>query len=262
MNSPSHISKMTLLMVIVIGIASSGVMFADKAMVEIDNTRAALERWVETRRTISQEQRDLELSKQTLNDRIELVQREIDALHTKIEDANKSIADADKKRQDMMSENEMLKAASAGLNEMVAGLESRTKIILKRLPDPIRDLVKPLSQRIPEKPEDTKMTLSERFQNVVGILNEINKFNRNITVASEVRSLPDGKSAEVTAMYVGLGQGYYVSANRSVAGIGTATADGWVWTPANESANAIADAIAILKNEKVASFVKLPITVK
>jgi hypothetical protein len=44
-----------------------------------------------------------------------------------------------------------------------------------------------------------------------------------------------------------------------VAGIGTPSPEGWVWKPANEAARAIADAVAILENEKVAEFVRLPI---
>ena len=55
-------------------------------------------------------------------------------------------------------------------------------------------------------------------------------------MTSEVRSFRDGNTAEVTALYLGIGQGYYVSASGTVAGVGTATADGWVWTPANDRA--------------------------
>ncbi len=91
---------------------------------------------------------------------------------------------------------------------------------------------------------------------------QVNKFNREITVTSEVRELPDGTSAEVTALYVGISTAYYVSRDGSAAGMGTASPDGWVWTPANDDAAQIAKAIAILKNEQVASFVKLPIDIK
>lgn len=81
------------------------------------------------------------------------------------------------------------------------------------------------------------MSLSERFLNVVGVLNEVNKFQREVTVTSEVRKLAEtGSSAEVTAVYVGIGQGYYTTANGKSAGIGNATATGWEWTPNNAAA--------------------------
>ena len=54
-----------------------------------------------------------------------------------------------------------------------------------------------------------------------------------------------------------------VEAYGKVAGIGfSVPGEGWKWKAANEAAPQIADAIAIMKNEKVAAFVKLPIEIK
>jgi hypothetical protein len=259
-----------------VGLLASGALAAEKSAAEpdtpraappdaapdgVDDTRAALEKWVQVRRIISQERRDWALGRQILTERIELVGHEAESLRSKVREAEASITEADKARAGLIEENERLKKASDALVAAAAALEVRTRELLRRLPEPLRERVKPLSQRIPEDPKDTKLSLSLRFQNIVGILNEVNKFNREITITSEVRPLPDGTSAEVTALYIGLGQGYYVGANNQVAGIGTASPDAWVWTPANEAAPTIAKVIAILKNEQVASFVKLPIKV-
>lgn len=237
-------------------------LFAETNADNVENTHETLDKWVETRRVISQEEHDWELGREMLNERVELVKREIDSIQGKMGEAKKNITEADKNRVALVEENEKLKEASTALNSVVLNLEKKTKALLERLPDPIRERIKPLSQRLPDNPQETKLSLSERFQNVVGILNEINKFNREITTTSEVRSLPDGSSAEVTALYVGLGQAYYVNASKTVAGIGNISDKGWIWTPANESAKQIADAVAVLKNEKVASFVQLPIKIQ
>ncbi|QNN23160.1 DUF3450 domain-containing protein [Planctomycetales bacterium ZRK34] len=256
------------LCVAIVGLAVTGGLIAadaeDEPMVTtetIDNTRETLRKWVEIRRVISKEKQDARLGKEILNERILLVQHEIDSLHEKIKEAEKSIAEADKKRQQMIEENDKLKSLSEGLAGNVDALEARCKKLLARLPDPIRERVKPLSQRFPENPAESKLSMSQRFQNVIGVLNEINKFNREISLTSEVRKLPDGTSTEVTAMYVGIGQGYYVNAKGDIAGVGIASEDGWVWTPANEAGPRIASAIAILKNEQVATFVDLPVTI-
>lgn len=252
------------LLVCVVLFLSTGAISADKEEADIEATRTALEKWVETQRIISQEKRDLELAKEMLSERIELVQREIDSLKEKIKDANESIAEADKKRAEMMEENEKLKTASESLKGVLVSLESDTKQLLKQMPKPIQEKVKLLSQQLPDEQAETetKLTISQRFQNVVGILNEINKSNRNISVTSEVRSLPDGTSAEVTTLYIGVGKAYYVGANNSIAGIGTASDDGWEWEPANEAAPQVAQAVAILNNEQVAAFIQLPIEIK
>lgn len=249
------------LLIPVLCLLTSGAVAADAGN-GVDGVRAALEKWVETRKVISQEQRDWKLGQEMLNERIDLVQREIDALKAKIADTQQSISDADKKRAGLIAENDKLKEAAAGLAESMVALELRTRTLLKNLPDPIRERVKPLSQRLPENTGDTKLSFSERFQNIVGILNEVNKFNREVTVTSEVRTLPDGSSAEVTALYVGVGQAYYTSTDGKYAGTGTSSADGWIWTPENRIAPQVAEAIAILKNEKVAAFVQLPVEIK
>jgi hypothetical protein len=228
----------------------------------IDNVRNTLEKWIETRRLISKEKQDWALGREMLNEQIELVKREITSLGEKITQAKESITDADKKRVELEAENNKFKNASDTLKSIVDKLEARTIALNKRLPDPIRERIKPLSQRLPEDPNETKLSLAQRFQNVIGILNEVNKFNREITVTSEVRTLADGNVAEVTAIYIGLGQAYYIGANGTVAGIGRPSEDGWSWEPANEVADKIADAVAILKNEKVAGFIPLPIKVQ
>jgi hypothetical protein len=228
----------------------------------VGNTRAALEKWVETRRIISKEKQDFELGLEMLNERIALIENEIGSLQEKIKETEGSISEADKKRVELVDGNEKFKTASASLVAIVMALEKRTTSLLAQLPKPIIDRVKPLSQRFPEDGKETKLSLGERFQNVVGVLNEINKFNREVTVTSEVLNLPDHSSVEVTALYVGIGQGYYANTNGDVAGTGRATQEGWVWTPANESASQITQAIAILKNEAMASFVELPIKIQ
>jgi len=245
------------LLVGAVSFVSTGALSAPQAEVSIGDARTTIEEWVETRRLISKERRDWALRRELLEERKEVVRDEIESLRGRIAQADTEIAEADVKRADLIAENEGLKEASAVLAEEVVELEQRTRSLLARLPDPVSASVKPLKQRIPDDPDDTKLSLSDRFLNVVGILNLVTKFNRDVTLTSEVRDLPDGTSAEVAAFYVGLGQGYYVGVNGTVAGVGTASEDDWVWTPSNEHAEAIARAIAILEGEQ-ADFVQLP----
>ena len=225
----------------------------------VGDARALLEQWVETRRVISLEERDWSLGRQTLDDRIELIEREIEQKREQIAGTEESISEADRKREELLQKNALLEEASRVLADRVGGLEARTKTLLVRLPEPIRERVMPLSQRLPEDPADTKLSLSERFQNVVGLLNEVNKFHREITVTSEVRQLVDGTSAEVTAVYAGISQGWYVDATRRFAGSGQASSGEWTWTPADDAAEEIARVIAIYENEQPADFVSLPL---
>src|SRR5258706_16281119 len=108
------------------------------------------------------------------------------------------------------------------------------KVIVRRffktLPEPIQTKLQLLYQRIPENTGKTRVSAAERFQNVIGILNEVNTTNSDLTKSFEVHTLADGKPSEVRALYVGLTQAFYVSAGGE-AGIGRPTADGWKWEP-------------------------------
>jgi len=240
----------------------TGVMLADEGAGILSDTRTALEEWVETRRILSQEKRDWTLDRETLTDRIEILKREVESLRARIGGTRSSIAETERKRAELAAENDGLKEASADLLGTVSVLEGRTRQLLVRLPDPIRESVKSLSQRIPEDPQPGEDSLGDRFQNVIGILNEVNKFNREITVTSEVRTLPDGTAAQVEVLYVGIAQAYFAGAQGNVGGIGTPSPDGWTWTPADDFAPQIAQAIAMVKNERVAGFVRLPLRIE
>lgn len=236
-------------------------MFADEIETGVGNARSMIKEWVGLQKAISEEKKKWATGREFLVDRIELTERSIGALRQNIDDANQNIGKAEKERDRLIEKNEALKNATTALRDRVTDVENRVRDLLLRVPDPVREKVKPFSQRFPEDSKETEMSLSERYQNLVAVLTEINKANREISLTNEVRTAQDGSSVEVTAMYVGIGQGYYVNADETVAGVGTTSDEGWVWSPANDSAAEIARAIKIQRGEEVADYARLPLTV-
>ena len=228
----------------------------------VESTRAALEQMVEARRILSQEKRDWQLGKEILQDRLGLVRDEIAHLRERIAGAQSEIVTADEKRLELIEQNEALQQATGGLYEVVTDLENGVQALLLRLPDPLRETVRPFSQGFPQDPTTTELSLSRRFQNVIAVLEGVDKFHREIRIASEVRELPNGATAEVTALYVGIGHGYYVTAKGDAAGVGTGTENGWTWKANDAAAPAIAEAISILESKSIASFVSLPVEIQ
>jgi chromosome segregation ATPase len=226
------------------------------------STRDTLAKWVETQQILSKEKKDWQLGKEVLLQRIALLEEEISSLDERGDEARRQIAEADVKRRELTDEKQDLEQAATALEVSIATLESKTHRLLKMLPGPIVDRIEPLAQRVPADPATTELSLSERFQNVIGILNEVNKFNRDVTVTTEVRAVGDGKTAEVQTLYLGLGQAYYVTANGQSAGIGRPSTEGWSWTEADELAPSILQAIAIVKNEQVPAYVPLPVEIR
>lgn len=224
--------------------------------------RLGLEKWLEQRRLISEAKQSWRLGREMLGDRIALLQGEIDDLAKKRQQTEAEMTATDARLGPQVTRRDELKQAGEEMRRTVRRFEERVKELLARSPVPIVEKVKPLSQRIPYNPNDTDMSAPERFQNVIGIINEINKFCREVTIASEVRELPDGSSAEVSVMYLGLGQAYYCNAGRGIAGVGRLGSDGWEWAARNELAPLIEQAIAVHRNEVPAAYVVLPVEIR
>jgi hypothetical protein len=228
----------------------------------VDTTRITLAKWFETQQILSKEKRDWELGKEVLEQRIAMLENEIAGLDGKIAEARQSLGEAAARKSDVAAGHRDLEAATSLMQERIAPLETKTRDLIRTLPAPIRDRIEPLARRIPENPDASHLTLGQRYQSVIGVLNEIDKFNREITVVNELRELPDGRKLEVRALYLGLGQGYYVTPDGESAGLGVAGDGGWTWQPADALAPHIARAIAIFENEQPPAYVPLEVNIR
>ncbi len=225
--------------------------------------RTALEKWVETKQLISREKQKWQDQKEMLINRKRLMEDQAKDLEDKIEEARVSLKKAEQKRDDLSSEHENLESALLLLRERTAPLEQKVLRLLHHLPEPLKEKVEPLSQEIPAETEQTELSLSTRYQNLMGVLNFINKFNNAITLTTEVRTFEENQAVEVKVMYLGLGQAYFCNDAATVAGVGRPTVDGWKWNRHDKIAPAVSSAMAMYHNEIPADYVALPVeTVK
>jgi len=227
----------------------------------IDETRLALSKWIETQQIISKERKEWQQGKEILAGRVELVEKEIAGIEEKIKQSETVVAESKKKRDDLQRENDLLKAVGAQLTEAVTGMEGEVRRLAKALPTPLIEKLQPLYKRIPEDPTKTRVSIAERYQNVLGILNEVNKANNEVNVSYEVHEIAGGKPSEVKAIYLGLGQAYYVSATGE-AGISHPTLEGWPWEPAKAIAGDVLKTLEIIQGKQTAAFVPLPVKIQ
>jgi hypothetical protein len=224
----------------------------------LEETRLTLGKWIETQQIISKERNEWQQEKEILAGRLELVRLEVGDLEQKIKEAEGGVAEATRKRDELTAESDELKAAGAQLTAAVTGMEGDVRRLLKTTPEPFQEKLQPLVERMPADPDGGRVSAAERFQNVIGILNELNKANNEITVSYEVHTLGDGTPSEVRAIYVGLAQAYYVSASGE-AGIGRPSAEGWKWEPSKAVAGDVLVALDILQGKHTPAFVPLPV---
>jgi hypothetical protein len=240
---------------------------ADKAGAKADPaadmkaSREALSKWVETQQILAKEKKDWQTGKEILSSRISLVKGEIADVDAKMREASTAGAESVQKKSDITKEEATLQEAAAAAAVRTAALERDLKALMPRLPEPIKAKVEPLIARMPADPDHTNVSVAERLQNVVGILNEVGKFNGEITLATEVRTLADGKPSEVRTVYVGLAQAYYVSASGE-AGVGRPSDQGWTWEARKDLAGDVQHAVEILQAKAKPAFVALPVSIQ
>ena len=229
----------------------------------LNETRTALEEWVELRKLISEEATNWRIDQELMEDTSNVLAIEMDLLEQRILDAEENTTEADKKREDMTLENEILKEASRAVEDVMPKMEAKIRTLIASFPNALNDRIEQLVKRMPsaERARTTRAALGERVQNIVGILQEVEKFNKQITIVTELKSLESGEMAQVKTVYIGLGQGYFVDEKGQYAGIVKPTADGWQEEVRNDLASTIGDVVKIFENEKLAEFVPLPVEI-
>jgi hypothetical protein len=228
----------------------------------LEQARLTLGKWIETQQIISRERNDWSQAKEILQGRVDLIGREVGVLTERIAQTQSAITESDQERATLTHRLDALKNTSGELDSAVAALEERIRTLLTKLPDPLAAKLLPLVERMPVGEAVSRISTAERFQNVLGILNELNRANSEITVSYEVRKLDDGSSTEVQVIYIGLAQGYYLSP-RGDAGVGRPGADGgWVWTADTSIADEILLAIEVIQGKHPPTFVPLPLSIQ
>ena len=220
-----------------------------------------IEQYVQTKWRISEKSNAWREQKRIFQDRISLNERLMAETRERIEKVKKRIEDSKKKRDELQADRNALAKTASVFEERLEELEARTRKLLGRLPVPVKDEVKIYSQQIPKEGEKTTIKSRDRLAHMVAIWNQAAKFNGQISVVPEELKMQDGRSLQVEVLYLGLGQAYYASLDRKLAGTGTYSDEGWVWTPANEHAEAISNAIAI-HGGSPAAFIRLPWTLR
>jgi len=232
------------------------------AATPVAETRSVLEKWVETRQLISRTRNDWQADKETLAQTIALYERELTSIAEQMSKVSTNSTQVTEEKQDaegvLKSSNEALDRA----RQFATDFEGRVKQLVPQLPTPLQDILKPLLARLPADPANTKMLTAERVQVLVGVLNELDKFNNAVNLFNEKRKNPKGDEVAVQTIYVGLGAAYFVNEAGDFAGTGSPGANGWEWTVKSQIAPAVQEVVKIYRNEKAARFVTLPAAIR
>lgn len=257
----------------------------------VEDTRVMLDKWLELRKAISKQKSDWALTKEIMQDQIELRKANIEELKAEIEAQREKLRGFDSGIAALEMEEEKLKQATERLEALVESMEARTLAIVKRTPEPLFDQIKPLAVQLPgykrdqaagsedagaaekaaaaegespEGEEENKVPLSRRVENVVGVLYMINKYTGKVEQTRVSVQTDDGSSLSVDALYLGLSAGYYVNDDAASGGFGWGAPQGWGWQTFDqpEAAAQVKQAISVFNKDQPATYIGLPAEVK
>lgn len=224
---------------------------------EITDTRDSISTYVGVRQDIARDSNAWQAEKEIIENRIALFEQEKADLEKSIASATDKASSAQKVIADKQSEINRLTSAADVVKNRMPDYEAKLTEIIPLLPKPLRDKIAPLTRNL------GRGNTSARMAVVIGILNEMERFNSQLTFDTETKDLGDGRNTSVDVMYLGLAQAYYVDQAGTIAGVGVPAAGGWQWTENNELAPKLLMAIKYYKGDVTpAEFVELPITVK
>jgi len=220
------------------------------------DARSITREWVNVEQAISREAGEAERTRILTTDRIAVLEAEISQLRA----GNADRATRAEREWAALTRQETEGATlHAQLRAFLLSAETRVKNMRPRLPHALSEKLAHLYQRLPEEADSTHRGIAERLQTVIGILTSIQAFNDSISVTVEVKAINQQPAGEVTTLYLGLGQAYYLSA--SDAGYGYPGEQGWTWTSQPGLKASIARAIATAEGRAAEpAFVELPVT--
>ncbi len=221
--------------------------------------RDTYKEYIGIRKVIGEESAAWSTQQQTLTDMIAVLKSEIGELEEKMSALQASATSADQKRAELNAQLEAGRATSKAFDTDIAAFEQRLRTLTVALPDPLARELEPLLARLPDDPAKTRLSYSQRLQNVIGVLAQTDKFNADVKYVSEVKDV-GGETREVQTLYLGLAAALFTDAGGAYAGFGYPTPSGWQWeTAGGEQALEVARAVDVYLARQSPEFVSVPL---
>jgi hypothetical protein len=230
-----------------------------------EELRTSVREWVETMRKIQEEETSWTRDKEVLQGYKESLEKEIEDLKEEIDRAKTRREGGDKKSLDMLSERDLYAAAQNGLVRQLRVLEEGLAARLPLFPPPLREQAKvalaieTLQSGLQLPPDKQSQDVSKRLYNATELLAEVEKFQQQVHVHTELHKDSKGREFKIQMVYFGLAMAYGVNEDGSFAVTGRPGANGWEFQERTKLAPKIQELVKSASDEKHASFTKLPL---
>ncbi len=230
-----------------------------------EDLRNSVREWVETMRKIQEEETAWTRDKDVLQGYREGLEKEIEDLKEEIERAKTRREGGDKQSLDKLTERDLYAKAQDGLARQLRVLEEGLAARLPLFPAPLREQAKvalaieTLQGGLQLPPEKQSQDVSKRLYNATELLAEVEKFQQQVHVHTELRKDSKGREFKMQMVYFGLAMAYGVNEDGSFAVTGRPGEAGWTFQERTDLAPRIQELVKSAGDEKNASFTNLPL---
>ena len=237
----------------------------ETATTPAEELRTSVREWVETMRKIQQEENDWSRDQEVLQGYREGLGKEIEDLKEQIARARTRREGADMQSLDKVAERDRYAAAQDELARLLRTMEEGLAAKLALFPAPLREQAKvavaieTLQNSLHLPPDKQSQDISKRLFNATELLAEIEKFQQQVHVHTELRKDSLGREFKMQMVYFGLAMAYGVNEDGSFAVTGRPAADGWKFQEHKELATKIRGLVKSASDEKDATFNHLPL---
>jgi DNA repair exonuclease SbcCD ATPase subunit len=239
----------------------------ESAAAPAEQLRTSVREWVETMRKIQEEENAWTRDKDVLQGYKEGLEKEIEDLKEEIGRARTRREGGDKQSLDKLAERDLYAKAQEDLARQLRVLEEALAAKLPLFPAPLREIpkvslaIETLQNSLQLPPEKQTQDVSKRLFNATELLAEVEKFQQQVHVHTELRKDSEDREFKMQMVYFGLAMAYGVNEDGSFAVTGRPSADGWKFQENKALASGIQELVKAASDEKHAAFNKLPLVI-
>lgn len=221
-----------------------------------EKTEALVAQWVGLERQADQLQQQWQQQKQVLEHRKELLLTEKKLLQGRLSQYGEQQSKTQVVRADLARQQSKLENNQQALAAVLSQLKTVFGELQSRLPPPLQSVwEKQLTSA------EAAAQSSQKLNHYLELLGSADLFENQVGLHQTVMAL-DGKEVLVDQVYLGLGQGWYVSRDGTQAGVGQSTKAGWQWQSEPLLAPQVQHILDILHKPESAKLVGVTVMLK
>lgn len=241
-----------------LALAATALTFAIQAGAEtaIQSASALTTEWIQIENQHSRLLRDWAQTQEALEQQIRLLKAERELLQETLQ-ANKGDRDeVAQAREELLAQQEQMEADQQRLQEVLESASVALRSLQPQLPPPLQQKWQEPMARL----TGTSSSASEKLQALLALQGDFDAFNQRIALHTTTMSLSDGRDILADQIYLGVSQGWYISADGKHFGTGRPTPMGWRWQEQTDLDPAqLQRIVAILHAEDEAALTPVPV---